>query len=178
MFKMLKKVLFALLLIILILAVFLHIARKLFPLKYTEEIKASCKEFDIDTNLVSALMKAESNFNPDAVSRAGARGIMQITEDTFNFCNSSLKTEHADILNPTENIRAGVWYLSYLLKRYDGNIENALAAYNAGPVTVDRWLKDSRYSSDGKALTSIPYDETNQYIKKVMRYKAIYRLLY
>ena len=162
----------------LIITTSLAIMRNLFPIKYMEEIKDSCTEFGVDINLVLALIKTESNFNPDAVSHAKAHGVMQLTEDTFRFCNSSLGIQDADIFIPRHNIHAGVWYLSYLLNRYNGNIENALAAYNAGPFNTDRWLKNEDYSKDGKTLTHIPFDETKRHIEKIRRYRVIYRLLY
>lgn len=177
---MLKKsirIFSSLVLIIAIVFVSLYFIRSLFPVRYTEEISSACEEFNVSTELANALIKAESNFNPDAKSPAGAKGIMQITKDTFDFCNTSLGIGKADILNPKQNIRAGVWYISYLLEKYNGNTENALAAYNAGMGNVDKWLNDKRYSDDGKTLKRIPFSETAHYIEKIKRYRIIYRFM-
>lgn len=178
MHKKLSRVLLALITIILILVITFCVLRSLFPRTHFGIIQKYCNEFDTDTSLVLAIIKAESNFNPNSVSHADAQGIMQLTEDTFKFCNDSLKINGGDIFSPDENIRAGVWYLSYLMKRYEGNTKNALSAYNAGASNVDKWLKDSRYCSDGKTLTNIPFNETARYVAKISRYKIIYDILY
>ncbi len=152
--------------------------RKLFPAPYQDTINKYCKKYCVDKWIVTALIKAESNFNEDAVSHAGAKGIMQVTDETFSFCRENTKIESNDIFSPEANIHAGVWYLSYLTEKYDGNTRNALAAYNAGMGNVDKWLKDARYSSDGKTLQEIPFSETVRYTEKINRYKIIYRILY
>ncbi len=176
--KKLSRALLALFIIFFIVVVALSMLRTLFPRTYIEHIEKYSLRFGVDTSLVLALIKAESNFNPDAVSRANAKGIMQLTEETFDFCSDSLKTDTGNILSPEENIRAGVWYLSYLIERYNGNCKSALAAYNAGATNVDKWLGDSRYSNDGKTLKKIPFGETHRHIEKITRYKIIYDFLY
>ena len=134
--------------------------------------------FAVDTDLAMALIKAESNFDKNAVSSANAKGLMQLTDDTFNYCNKNLKVSDADIFSPEDNIRAGVWYISHLIRRYNGNIPNALAAYNAGASNVDKWLKNEEYSSDGKTLDKIPFNETKNHSTKINSYKRIYEILY
>lgn len=151
--------------------------RGLFPVKYPGAIQKYCDKYDVDMHLVLSLIKAESNFNEDAVSHANASGLMQLTKETFAFFEESTKVD-GDIKNPDDNIHAGIWYLSYLLGRYDGNIKNTLAAYNAGLSNVDSWLKDHRFSDDGKTLKEIPFGETARYNEKINRYNIIYRMLY
>lgn len=176
--KKLSRVISALFIIFFIIIIAFGVMRALFPRTHIDYIEKYSRSFGVDSSLVLALIKAESNFNPDAVSHANAKGIMQLTEETFEFCNDVMKADAGDILSPEENIRAGVWYLSYLLGRYDGNCKNALAAYNAGATNVDKWLKDSRYSDDGKTLEEIPFGETYRHTEKIARYKIIYDFLY
>lgn len=178
MHKKLSRAAFALLIIFFILLITFFTLRGLFPRTHSDIIEKYCVQYDVDTFLAMALIKAESNFKSDAVSHANAKGLMQLTEETFEFCNENLNAQYADIFNPQENIRAGVWYLSYMLKRYNGNTENAIAAYNAGATNVDNWLSDSRYSSDGKTLKEIPFGETLRHVDKISRYKKIYEFLY
>lgn len=178
MHKKLSRALIALLIIFVILVAMFTVLRGLFPRAYIDTIEKYCTEFDVDTSLVLALIKAESNFKANAVSHANAKGLMQLTDETFEFCNDSMGESDTDIFNTQSNIRAGVWYLSYLLKRYDLSIENAVAAYNAGATNVDNWLSDSRYSSDGKTLKEIPFGETLRHVNKISRYKKIYEFLY
>lgn len=178
MHKLFSRAAFALFIIFFILLTTFFILRTLFPLTHSDTIEKYCIQYDVKTSLAMALIKAESNFKPDATSHANAKGLMQLTEETFDFCNENLGVEHADIFNPHQNIRAGVWYLSYLLKRYDGNTQNAVAAYNAGATNVDTWLGDSRYSIDGKSLKKIPFGETLRHVNKINNYKKIYEFLY
>ena len=151
----------------------------LFPIKYEKEISAYCKEFDVDKSLVYALIKAESNFNEKASSDANAKGLMQITDETFAFCAEKLQIDKSVSIYDTDtNLRAGIWYLSYLLEKYDGNVENAIAAYNAGFSNVDKWLSSPDYSKNGETLDKVPFGETQRYIEKIIKYKKIYSILY
>jgi len=178
MIKKYQRVLLSLLIISAVFILSATLLRGLFPKKHYDTVEKYCTEFETDINLVLALIKAESNFRTDAVSHAGAKGIMQITDETFEFCNRNLKTSDADIFNPEDNIRAGVWYLSYLLKRYNHSITKAVSAYNAGASNIDSWLKDPRYSDDGESLSHIPFKETRSHVDKIKRYTSIYRFLY
>lgn len=173
-----KKTIIFLISIAVILAFSVKVLKNLFPYSYFSTVEKYCLMFDVDTSLAMALIKAESNFDKNAVSSANAKGLMQLTNDTFNYCNSHLNITEADIFNPEDNIRAGVWYVSYLIKRYNGNTQNALAAYNAGASNVDKWLKNKDYSSDGKTLDKIPFNETKNHSTKINNYKRIYEILY
>lgn len=172
------RLLSAIICIALIICISFSVLRKLFPTPYWDTINTYCKKYSVDKWLVTALIKAESNFNEDAVSHAGAKGIMQVTDETFLFCMENTDIESNNIFSPVANIHAGVWYLSHLIKKYDGNTQNALAAYNAGMGNVDKWLKDTRYSSDGNTLQNVPFEETKRYIEKIDRYETIYSILY
>ena len=151
----------------------------LFPVEYEDTINKYCKEYNVDKDLVLALIKAESNFDKNATSKANAKGLMQITDETYLYCLESLNiSESPQIYDPESNLQAGIWYLSFLLKKYNGNTENAIAAYNAGTTNVDKWLASPKYSSDGTTLGTIPFGETKRHIEKIIRYKKIYSILY
>lgn len=177
MYNKLQKTLSSFIYITLIILISFWILKFLFPRPHMAVIDKYCSVYGVDENLVSAIIKAESNFREDAVSHAEAKGIMQITDDTFNFCKENIRLESENIFDVDANIHAGVWYLSFLSEKYDENTENILAAYNAGMGNVDNWLKDPRYSSDGKTLKKVPFSETAHYVEKIKRYKIIYRLM-
>ncbi len=145
---------------------------------YREEIGQACEEFSVPEDLIFAVIKCESDFNPDAKSPAGAVGLMQLMPATFDEVAWRLKEspDASAISDPAFSVRYGVYYLSYLI-RYFGNEETAIAAYNAGMGRVNSWLSDSRYSDDGVTLKNIPYKETKDYVNKVLtarkKYKSI-----
>lgn len=170
----------ALLIILSIITLCAVIVYRLFPSRHGDIINKYCDEFDVSPHLVMALIKAESNFDEDAVSHAGAKGLMQLTDETFEHCMKVLGREPSaeDISNPDTNIYAGVWYLSYLLEKYDGDITKAVAAYNAGATNVDKWLQNPELSPDGKTLADIPFGETKRHCEKISRYYKIYEFLY
>lgn len=152
----------------------------LYPLKYTSDIREYSEEMGVDPHLVAALIKAESNFDKDAQSDAGAKGVMQLTDETARFCAEKLGIElkDGDVYNPDINIRLGVYYLKRTFELFDGDVTLAVAAYNAGEGRVRAWLRDERYSSDGKTLHTIPYEETKNHIEKIQTYQKVYKILY
>ena len=150
----------------------------LYPLEYRDVILACSNEYDVPVSLICAVIRKESRFRPDSVSHAGAYGLMQLTNPTFRQLSSELKMSSCeDIMSPYSNVRCGTYYLRYLYLRY-GNWETALAAYNAGLGNVDRWLTDARYSADGKTLHTIPYSETELYVRDVTKIKELYYKIY
>ena len=112
-------------------------------------VQETAHKHNVDPNLVSAVISTESNWNTSAISRRGAQGLMQLIPET---------AQHFGVYNafdPTQNVEAGVTYLSNLLERYNGDLPKALAAYNAGPRAVDRW-------------GGVPdFRETREYVRKV-----------
>lgn len=120
--------------------------------QYDSIILKSSRRHNIDPALVKAVIIAESAMNPRAVSKKGAKGLMQLMPETAK----SLGVKNR--LHPAQNIEAGTKYLKYLMNEYDGNVKIALAAYNAGPGTVKRY----------KGIP--PFKATRQYIKKVLAY--------
>ena len=134
-----------------------------------ETAVAAATEFSVPLPMILAVMEAESDFHPEAVSDAGACGLMQLMPDTFRFVRDECLSEQLSdtaIFDPTVNIRYGTYYLSYLLAQFESP-PTALAAYNAGEGRVAEWLKDPALSKDGQ-LTVIPFPETAAYVKKVL----------
>lgn len=175
-----KKFIAVLLAVFCTIAICSFLLHGIFPKKHYDTISKYTSIYNVDTDLVYALIKAESNFDENAVSSAGAKGLMQLTDKTFCYFidkTGSDATVH-DIFDAELNIHAGVWYISLLLDRYDGNIETAVAAYNAGPSNVDAWLKSYDYSADGKTLDSIPFEETRKHVETVIKYKKFYSGIY
>lgn len=156
------------------------ITKKLYPLEYEEYIYSCAQQCSLDPYLVMGVISAESKFDAEARSKKDAMGLMQITQPTYNWIINKFHTDatEKDIFDPYANIMAGCIYLEYLTDTYDGNVQNALAAYNAGMGNVNAWLRDSAVSPDGKTLKNIPYPETERYIKTVEKRRNIYKKLY
>ena len=157
------------------------IERRLYPLYYTDVVEASADEFRLPPELVYAVIFTESSFDADAVSSAGAKGLMQLTDDTNEWVAWRLgeESEPSRIFEPGLNIRRGCYLLSYLYERFGGWNE-ALAAYNAGVGRVDGWLDDILYSTDQRTLIidKLPIEETRNYIIKVLNSAEKYKKLY
>lgn len=133
----------------------------------------------LETALVYSIIKTESGFDERAESGAGAVGLMQLLPSTAEFvCRlNGICFSRERLSEGGYNVRLGCLYLKYLLERFE-IVETAVAAYNAGEGVVSGWLKDRKRSADGKALDSIPYKETAQYVKKVEKFRKIYRFFY
>lgn len=150
-----------------------------YPQSYGEFVEREAAEFDLDPDLVYAVIKTESNFDPQAQSHADARGLMQLTQETFDWIGSLYPPENGggNVFDPEDNIHCGCALLRLLLDQY-GSVDVALAAYNAGMGNVSQWLESGDYSHDGETLHTIPYPETDAYVKKVQRAYGIYQKLY
>lgn len=155
------------------------IMHAVYPVRYYEYIEKYSRKYDLDKYLVMGVIKAESNYIHDAHSGV-ARGLMQLTEETARWVSEKINIDFStdDIEDPETNIQMGCYYLSYLISHYNGNINVALAAYNAGMGNVSKWLSDSEYSTDGINLSYIPFAETREYIKKVNNYTEKYKKIY
>jgi len=157
-----------------------EIARMIYPVKYQEYVENSAEEYALDKYLVYAVIKTESNFDPAVTSRADAKGMMQLMDGTAAECNNKEGFGYNlpdDLFDAEKNIRMGCSYLRRLLDTY-GNIELAVAAYNAGTGNVKKWLSDEKLSDGQGGLADIPYEETDKYVKKVLRTYEIYTKLY
>ncbi len=178
------------LLVLVILAVSLPIAatkiyntiqRSLYPIHYQELVEKYSEEYGLDTTLLYSIINTESSFQPDAVSSVGARGLMQLTSDTFDWVKSRLGEDESltfdSMFDPETNIRFGSYLISYLIGRFQ-NQDTALAAYHAGMGNVNKWLQNEEYSSDGVTLHTIPFGDTTWYVQKINQTILKYQQLY
>ena len=186
-----RKFLFAVISLILIIVLFLgNTVYKLvrekyllynYPLKYTEYVEKYSKENGVDKFLIYAIIKTESNFDSNAVSNVGARGLMQIMDETFQWIRyrtgDSEEIEYETMFDPEQNIRYGSYLIGYLLN-YFGSMDEAICAYHAGVGSVDSWLQNPKYSKDGKTLDTVPTSDTKHYLNKIKdaleKYQKIY----
>ena len=148
----------------------------LYKKEYSEYVSKYSQEYGVDENLLYALIKAESNFDADAISNKNAIGLMQLmpatAEEVANKIDIIL-TEN-NILEPDININLGTKYISTLIEKYEC-VEVALAAYNAGIGNVDKWIENGIIKADGSNIENIPFKETNTYVRKILRDYKIYR---
>ena len=155
----------------------------LYPKTYSEIISVYAQEYDVEENLIYAVIKAESNFNNEAISNREAIGLMQIVKETAidvankNQIEVDIDNIEEELLDIDTNIHIGTKYLSTLLTQY-GNIEVALSAYNAGIGTVNNWIEKQIIQADGSDIENVPYKETNNYVRKILRDYQIYSELY
>lgn len=153
-----------------------------YPRKYAEPVEAWAAAYDLDPLLVYAFIRTESGFAPRAESSVGARGLMQITEETFLWLKSKIAPEEAltfeDLYDPAVNIRFGTYYVRCSLDRYGGDIATAAAAYHSGWGTVDSLRARPEFSDDGCTLLVFPYAQMNHYVDKIARSYQRYRELY
>ncbi len=152
-----------------------------YPTDYEEFVLKYSDMYDVDEYLVYSIIRSESNYTKDAVSNKGAIGLMQIMPDTGMWVAEKLKIENftpEDLFDTEKNIMIGVWYFKYLLDKFNGEVSLAVAAYNAGPTNVNKWLSQEEYSEDGQQLDVIPFEETRKYEQKVMNNYAMYKRIY
>lgn len=178
-----KAAVLALLALALVFAVasvaFNGVMKILYPLKYSEYVEQYAAEYGVDKNLVYAVIRTESSFDPNAVSSADAEGLTQITPETFEWLCTKLGENPDDLslFDPETSVKYGAFFLSYLLDEF-GNKDTALAAYHAGRGRVNSWLEDKSISPDGITLENIPIDDTAHYINKVNKAYNAYNKLY
>jgi soluble lytic murein transglycosylase len=144
------------------------------PLRHEDIIRQQAKEKDVDAALIAAVIYAESRFR-DQTSRAGARGLMQITPETANEIerhSGGTTFTVKDLADPEINIRYGTYRLRELLNRFDGNEVATLAAYNAGPTSVDGW------GGADLSIEDIPFPETRGFVEEVLDKREDYRREY
>ncbi len=154
------------------------LGRWMYPITYWEEISRYAAQHQVDPYLVAAIIKVESNYNPQSVSPKGAIGVMQIMPQTAGWILSKQdrKTEYVEhtLFDPFMNMQLGTWYLHYLSDQFGGNEAMVLAAYNAGQGSVRRWLDQGVWDGSVDQLENIPYRETRHYVKKVLFFRARY----
>lgn len=156
---------------------------RFYPDRYGEQVTAAAEENGISPSLLMGMIYTESHFDPNARSPAGAVGLMQLTESTFDWAQMRRHIPESERMSPDKredpevNIRYGSFVLALLREEFPEE-DTALAAYNAGIGHVREWLADSRYSADGVTLSEIPFEETREYIQRVRAAQEMYRRLY
>ena len=150
-----------------------------YPRQYVDLVEDNAEEFEIDTALLYALIKTESGFDKNAVSSVGAKGLTQITPDTFSWLQTKTGEEYEEdkLFEPEISVYYGAYFLDMLLEEFN-NTETALAAYHAGRGKVNEWLADPRISPDGEILENIPYEDTEKYVKRVIKNTEKYKEIY
>ncbi len=153
----------------------------LFPRPFWEELKRDATANRLDPHLVASLIRQESEFNPAAISRANAMGLMQLLPSVGKGMAKEMKIKHFssdELLVADTNLRLGTRYFKHIVDHYDGQVEYALAAYNAGEDRVNDWRKNGNFADVEEFVESIPFTETREYVQAIMRNAVIYKLLY
>jgi soluble lytic murein transglycosylase len=153
----------------------------LFPRPYWSDLKRFSVANGLDPYLVASLIRQESEFNPQAVSRANAVGLMQLLPKTGKLVahQESLKRYNAtQLFTPTVNLQLGTRYFRGMVDKFGGSFQHALAAYNAGSDRVEDWMGQGPYRDSPEFVESIPFTETREYVQAIMRNASVYRQLY
>lgn len=152
--------------------------KALYPLSYLNIVSKYSNEFHVDESLILSIIKNESKFNKDSVSRSGAKGLMQLMDKTALEASRKLKTKICvpdDLFVPDINIKLGTFYIKYLLLKYNNNTEMAVSAYNAGASHAFSWFGRDFSLNQGEIMDKIKFPETKKYLKKIMRDIKVYK---
>ncbi len=153
----------------------------LFPRPYWDALRSYSEENGLDPYLVASLIRQESEFNPSAISRANAYGLMQLLARTGKGEAKKTGVEHYStdsLLNPTVNIELGTHYFRSMVDHFGGQVEYALAAYNAGAERVEDWRSSGNYRDVEEFVESIPFTETREYVQAIVRNAEVYKKVY
>jgi soluble lytic murein transglycosylase len=152
----------------------------LFPKAYWSDLKRSSAANGLDPYLVASLIRQESEFNPNAVSRANAVGLMQLLPKTGKAVAREVKLKRynpSQLYTPAVNLQLGTRYFRGMVDKF-GGFEYALAAYNAGSDRVEDWLSQGKYRDPQEFVESIPFTETREYVQAILRNASVYKQLY
>jgi peptidoglycan lytic transglycosylase len=152
----------------------------LFPKAYWNDLKRSAAANGLDPYLVASLIRQESEFNPNAVSRANAVGLMQLLPKTGKLVAREVKLKRysaSQLYTPAVNLQLGTRYFRGMVDKF-GSFEYALAAYNAGSDRVEEWLGQGKYRDPQEFVESIPFTETREYVQAILRNASVYKQLY
>ncbi|MCY0902455.1 MAG: lytic transglycosylase domain-containing protein [Firmicutes bacterium] len=170
--------------------------RRVYPIYYYPVIQQEASRMHVDPLLIAAVVRVESHFREDDVSHAGAVGLMQLMPNTARWIagqmgqngapnqvseaqgGEALAPGSADLANPQLNIRLGSWYMAYLLRFFHGRLPEAIAAYNAGPNRVLRWVQSDVWSGQEVTGDDIPVRETRHFLARVMYTYDIFKRFY
>lgn len=142
-----------------------------YPLKYADFIRKYSVEYAVDPALIAGVIKQESNFNPNANSGAGAKGLSQFMDGTARTVATEVGRTTYNIYDPETAVQLCARHVKDLLDKYNGNVDAALAGYNAGTGNADRWIRLG-------ILNDLPFGETRNYVKNVKEYQRIYASFY
>jgi soluble lytic murein transglycosylase len=147
-----------------------------YPKPYSATVEAAAAEFKVDPLLIWAVMREESRYDPEALSYAGARGLMQVIPSTQTWIAEQLGEDISpgDAYTPEASIRMGAWLLHFLIDYYEGDLELAIAAYNGGAASVDSWQADPLVSNRDDLLRWIEFGETREYLERVSLSYQVY----
>lgn len=183
--KLLRRLLIALVLVValcMLPPVRRQIRLLLYPCRYSAYVEQWAQEYALDPLLVYSFIRTESGFDSGATSSVGARGLMQMTEETFDWLRSKIASDEEltfdDLYEPDMSIRFGCYYLHLCMERYDNDISTAAAAYHSGWGTVDTLLQMEEHSADGVTLQGFPYNQMSHYVQKISKCYAVYTELY
>jgi soluble lytic murein transglycosylase len=152
----------------------------LFPKAFWTDLKRTSSANGLDPYLVASLIRQESEFNPNAVSKANAVGLMQLLPKTGKLVAKEVKLKRytaSQLYQPSVNLQLGTKYFRGMVDKF-GGFEYALAAYNAGSERVDEWLAQGKYRDPQEFVESIPFTETREYVQAIMRNASVYKQLY
>ena len=152
-----------------------------YPLAYQPVVESVAQEIGVEPALIYSIMRAESHYDARAVSNVGARGLLQIMPLTgfkISSIMGDVDFEPSQLSNPDINIAYGAWYLKRLITYYKGNMVLAIAAYNAGPDAVDRWMIQTPKFAIDEFVENIPFDQTRGYVSKVLVFMDLYYRIY
>jgi soluble lytic murein transglycosylase len=151
------------------------VSAKIYPIHYRDTIAQVAEQNDLDPYLVAAVARAESGWDPEAISSAGAVGLMQLMPATAAWISGLdgwRGGDEPDLTDPEDSLELGAFYLGFLARYFGGDTRKALAAYNAGQGTVSRWLVDG--GSESLELEDIPIGETRGFVERVEYYRDLY----
>lgn len=177
---MIKTIIFT---VIISLAIYIAFRNLIFPRKYQHIVEQAATKYNVDPNLIYAIIKQESKFNEHAISKSNAKGLMQLVDSTASEFASEMDNVNKkdyDIYDPYTNIFIGTKYISYLTNHFSGNYYIALCAYNAGMGKVKTWFNKpyTSYKDYVDIIEQVKYNETIKYVTNVIEYYYYYTKLY
>ncbi|MHB1653955.1 MAG: lytic transglycosylase domain-containing protein [Desulfitobacteriaceae bacterium] len=178
-----KRIIFFLTVLVLVWGVshFRPVQRILYPFPHRATVEKYAREYGVDPLLVVSVIREESKFLPRSESRKGAKGLMQLMPDTARWISQKLgdkKFTEQDLLQPEKNIQYGTWYLANLGQEFSGNTVLVVAAYNGGRGHVQEWIKTDQIDPGNVKSQDIPFQETRQYVDRVLKSYQKYIMLY
>lgn len=157
------------------------VQRIFYPFPQRAIVEKYAGVYNVDPLLVVAVIREESKFLPRSESRKGALGLMQLMPDTARWIAQSIGDKNfqdSDVLQPDKNIQFGTWYLASLAKEFNGNVTLMLAAYNGGRGHVKEWINSNTLDLEHLEVRDIPFPETRDYVRRVLKSYQTYIKLY